>query len=145
MGWSIGYDKNWKRDVGYGVPAWCDHPDCNEKIDRGLAYVCGSDPLGGEEGCGLYFCSEHLGYGLPPGIDEQQQIALMMKAASDGVRLLQLCERCLCEEDPFPPKPEHPEWILHVLKDHSWHQWRTENPKQLQRLKKQLAEQVGGA
>ncbi len=26
MGWSIGYDKNLKRDIGYGVPATCEHP-----------------------------------------------------------------------------------------------------------------------
>lgn len=23
MGWSIGFDSNWNRDVGYGVPATC--------------------------------------------------------------------------------------------------------------------------
>lgn len=28
MGWSVGYDDNWKRDIGYGVPALCDYPDC---------------------------------------------------------------------------------------------------------------------
>lgn len=54
MGWSIGYDKKWKRDVGYGVPTTCDHHDCNEEIDRGLSYVCGGDIYGGERGCGLY-------------------------------------------------------------------------------------------
>lgn len=53
MSWAIGYDENWKRDVGYGVPAICDHPGCNEKIDRGLAFVCGGEPMGGEKGCGL--------------------------------------------------------------------------------------------
>ncbi len=37
MGWSIGYDDNWKRDIGYGVRATCDHPACNAKIDRGLS------------------------------------------------------------------------------------------------------------
>ena len=30
MGWSIGYDTNWKRDIGYGVPAKCDHPRCDD-------------------------------------------------------------------------------------------------------------------
>ena len=29
MGWAIGYDSNWGRDIGYGVIAYCDHPDCN--------------------------------------------------------------------------------------------------------------------
>jgi len=52
MGWSIGFDSRWNRDIGYGVPAYCDHPKCNEEIDRGLAYVCcGEQPYGGEHGC----------------------------------------------------------------------------------------------
>lgn len=54
MGWSIGYDERWKRDIGYGVPATCDHPGCEEKIDRGLSCVCANQqPYGGEHGCGL--------------------------------------------------------------------------------------------
>jgi hypothetical protein len=64
MGWSLGYDDRWKRDIGYGVPAWCDNPECNEKIDRGLAYVCCDEqPYGGDDGCGLYFCDKHRCYG----------------------------------------------------------------------------------
>lgn len=87
MGWAVGYDEHWKRDVGYGVPAFCDHPDCSAEIDRGLAYVCGQYPFGGEDGCGLHFCPTHL---LFPG---------------------QLCERCFTrnEDDmtwaPFDAKP----------------------------------------
>jgi hypothetical protein len=56
MSWAVGFDSNWKRDIGYGVPATCDRPGCGTGIDRGLAYVCGGQPYGGEEGCGLYFC-----------------------------------------------------------------------------------------
>lgn len=48
MSWSVGWDPNWRRDIGYGVPAVCDHPECGVAIDRGLSYVCGSDPFGGE-------------------------------------------------------------------------------------------------
>jgi hypothetical protein len=59
MGWSIGWDGTWKRDIGYGVPAYCDHPECSAEIDRGLSYVCGGDPYGGEHGCGLFFCGKH--------------------------------------------------------------------------------------
>ena len=40
MGWSLGFDDKWNRDIGYGVPAYCDHPKCSVEIDRGLAYVC---------------------------------------------------------------------------------------------------------
>jgi hypothetical protein len=62
MGWAFGTDGN-GRDVGYGVEAECDHPECHEKIDRGLAHRCG--PLGCETdddtpGCGGFFCGLHL-------------------------------------------------------------------------------------
>lgn len=101
MGWSIGFDTTWSRDIGYGVPAWCDHPDCNEVIDRGLAHVCADQqPYGGDNGCGLYFCGEHLGWGR--------------------------CERCVAGEQPFESKPDHPDWIHHKATDPSWAEWRKE-------------------
>lgn len=109
MGWSIGFDSNWNRDIGYGVPATCDRPECNAKIDRGLAYVCAhQEPYGGEDGCGLYFCHEHLLGGK--------------------------CERCAARTDdgpyiaPFAAKPDHPEWINWKLTDSSWQGWRDDNP-----------------
>ena len=103
MGWQIGFDEKWQRDVGYGVPAICDHPDCNELIDRGLSYVCGNDMFGGENGCGLYFCEKHA-----PGPD-------------------QICERCANHLEPFKPKPDTAEWINHKMTDPSWAKWREEN------------------
>jgi len=106
MGWSLGYDSSWKRFIGYGVPAYCDHPGCNKEIDRGLSYVCGGEPYGGDRGCGLYFCGEHLFYHR---------------------RLGQLCERCGSRKKPFIPKEEHPDWIKHLLTDKSWKDWRKEN------------------
>lgn len=106
MGWSIGYDTNWKRDIGYGVPAICDHPDCGEKIDRGLSCVCGGDPYGGDRGCGLYFCEKHLGCNP------------------------QICERCKSKSEPFTPKPDVPEWIHHKETDPSWKAWRDERKEQ---------------
>ncbi|WP_334034713.1 hypothetical protein [Burkholderia cepacia] len=122
MGWSIGYDDNWQRDIGYGVPATCDHPDCNAKIDRGLAHVCGGEPYGGDDGCGLYFCSTHL---LP-----------------------RRCERCSDRTDdaefsPFEPKPDHPEWIEWKLTDPSWQQWRDENPAAVEEMKAVLSTHAG--
>lgn len=51
MSWALGFDDKNDRDIGYGVPAFCDHPECSAEIDRGLAYRCG--------GCRLYFCSRH--------------------------------------------------------------------------------------
>lgn len=58
MGWGIGTGRG-GRDIGYMVPAICDHPDCDEEIDRGLGYVCGGMHEEEEEGCGLYFCGKH--------------------------------------------------------------------------------------
>lgn len=112
MGWSVGYDSNWERDIGYGVPAYCDHPQCWVEIDRGLSYVCGADPYGGDKGCGLYFCSHHQ-----PG-DHQR------------------CPRCASYKKPYKiTKPEHPDWIHHKLTDDSWQQWRNENPQATKELK----------
>lgn len=108
MSWAVGWDNHWQRDIGYGVPAYCDHPDCNEEIDRGLSYVCGNEPYGGERGCGLYFCGTHQHGGQ------------------------QLCDRCLAYRDedvrftPFTPKPEHPDWLHHKATDESWAVWRAE-------------------
>lgn len=100
MGWSIGYDSHWSRDIGYGVPAYCDYPGCDAEIDRGLSYVCGGDPYGGERGCGLFFCASHGGGDL--------------------------CERCVRDAEPFIPKPDHPAWIHHKATDPSWEEWRNE-------------------
>lgn len=99
MGWSVGYDDNWDRDIGYGVPSVCDHPECSEKIDRGLSYVCGGEPKGGERGCGLYFCSKHRSW-------------------------RDLCSRCESFLEPFSPKPDTQEWIEHKATDASWAEWR---------------------
>lgn len=120
MGWSIGYDDRWQRDVGYGVPAYCDHPGCMKEIDRGLPYVCGEQPYGGDHGCGLFFCSEHMRYA---------------GARRDHV---QLCERCFRGTGPFSPTPDHPDWMRHQLTDKSWAKWRKENPDQVKKLKDAL-------
>jgi hypothetical protein len=102
MGWSIGFDEHWSRDIGYGVPAYCDHPKCDAEIDRGLSYVCGGQPYGGDDGCGLYFCEKHL------------------NSSS-------LCSRCARREKPFDAKPDHPEWLHHKATDVSWAEWRKQN------------------
>ena len=112
MGWSLGYDSNWERWIGYGVPAYCDYPGCREEIDRGLAYVCcEQQPHGGERGCGLYFCGKH----------------------HDGEGR---CDRCAKGKKPYKPSPEHLKWIKHRLTDKSWKQWRMENPDKVRELTK---------
>lgn len=111
MGWSIGYDEKWKRDIGYGVPAYCDHPGCEEVIDRGLAYVCcDAEPYGGEHGCGLFFCLQHNG-----GDSE-------------------------CKHEGFTPAPDHPDWMRHKLGDTSWSAWRKENPDLVAAIRAALQE-----
>lgn len=118
MGWSIGYDRKWRRDIGYGVPALCDHPGCGKDIDRGLAYVCGGEPYGGDHGCGLYFCSAHLW--LTP-------------------RRPQRCARCVRGRKWFTPTPDTAVWLRHKLTDESWREWRDENPESVQAMEQSLA------
>lgn len=124
MGWAVGFDPKWKRDIGYGVPALCDHPGCGKRISRGLYHVCGGEPYGGEQGCGLFFCGAHLWM--------------------TGEKFRQQCERCGNPDKdgqvtPFDPTPEVREWIQHKLRDFSWRPWRLEHPAEVERLRGLLA------
>lgn len=111
MGWSYGLVGG--RDVGYGVPAYCDHPDCNTEIDRGLGYICGYQQIGGgEEGCGNFFCSVHGG----------------------GT----LCQRCAEGKDAFPEKADHPKWLRWKLRDSSWADWRRQNAEAVEAIRTAL-------
>lgn len=49
-----------KIEAGYSVEAVCEKDGCDEKIDRGLAHLCGETPGGDEHGCGGYYCGQHL-------------------------------------------------------------------------------------
>lgn len=123
MGWEIGYEPERDRDIGYGVPAECDQPDCNEQIDRGLAYVCGGEPHGGEHGCGLFFCEKHLSYeGVAALVEGDDEGIVMVQ----GTVLVQLCEKCGAGVDPFEPKPDIKEWTDFKATDPSWADWRAE-------------------
>jgi hypothetical protein len=124
MGWAIGYDNRWKRDIGYGVPAECDHPKCKVQIDRGLAHVCaGEQPYGGENGCGLYFCSEHMHYHHFRGTDYA----------------VECCKRCSSHASPYKPKPDVKEWIEHKLRDESWGPWRKSHPEEVKAMRTRLS------
>ncbi|NKS29300.1 hypothetical protein GS534_00985 [Rhodococcus hoagii] len=116
MGWSIGFDEKWGRDIGYGVPACCDHPGCSERIDRGLDYVCGGEPYGGEQGCGLYLCGRHLALSV----------------------VTQQCERCAADSRPFEPSADLPEWLEWKLTDPSWAAWREANPGHVREMRATL-------
>lgn len=158
MSWAIGYDDKWKRDIGYGVPAYCDYPGCRVEIDRGLSYVCGGEPYGGDHGCGLYFCSKHLFMGdfsqccerclgmqcdhdfVPPGNDDELQ------CDSDCRYNWHKCSECgksrhevdLMYTVPFEPKKEHPKWLRWKLRDHSWAEWRKQNPELVKQYREEL-------
>lgn len=54
------YRNGEKIEAGYTVEAMCEQPDCTEKTDRGLDSLCGETPGGDVQGCGGYFCAEHL-------------------------------------------------------------------------------------
>jgi hypothetical protein len=114
MGWSVGTDRD-GRDIGYGVPALCDHPDCNTEIDRGLSFVCGMINTSGEDrGCGLHFCTDHL---------------------RNSAKFGQLCFRCWPKQrSPFKRKQDIAEWVQHKLTDPTWAQWRAENPQDVAAL-----------
>lgn len=123
MSWAVGYDSNNKRDIGYGVPAKCDHPDCDKDIDRGLSYVCGGDVYGGEYGCGLFFCEDHRQY-----------------HEFENGDFVQVCECCADDHKrPFTQKPDVQQWINWKLTDESWQQWRDENPDEVEKLKAMTA------
>lgn len=116
MSWALGFDHNWHRDIGYGVPSECDHPTCKKRIDRGMAYLCGGHHMSQDRGCGLFFCCEHL--------DVEN-----------------LCERCRGRrpKPPFSAKLDVRQWLRHKLRDTSWKAWRTENPEDVSAIRKQLS------
>lgn len=127
--YNIGHD----RFGGYGVPAVCEQPECNEEIDRGIPYACGGEPFS-EHGCDLYFCSKHksnyIGFN---GFNER------CRHKNDcDCEFVELCDRCAKGKPSFPYKPETKEWMKHVLKDKSWKEWRDKNPKIVKEYKKLL-------
>lgn len=83
------------------------HRRCPAEIDRGLSFVCGGEPYGGEHGCGLFFCRPHLVH------------------AGDRRGNAQLCARCYAGKGKtYDPTPDTPEWIEHKATHPSWAEWR---------------------
>lgn len=142
MGWSCGYDIKWERDIGYGVPAICDHPGCGEEIDRGLSYVCGQRPYGGDHGCGLYFCGVHLhSIEVPWDRDEG---GWFCERCSESIENHTVDAYGDIEPAPvefFDPTPDVAEWIKWKLTDDSWADWREANPTEVAALVESLGNQ----
>lgn len=59
MGWGHCGTDSKGREIGYCIDATCDHPGCDEKINRGLAYACGGMHGNDEHSCERYFCHKH--------------------------------------------------------------------------------------
>ncbi|MBI1625217.1 hypothetical protein [Comamonas suwonensis] len=107
MGYSVGWDSDNNRWMGYGVPSTCEHPECNEKVDRGMGCSC--------EGCGLAFCGKHWHMGFCEPCLNLTDVG----EYPDGI-------------NPFRAKPEHPEWLGHLRNDPTWAEWRKDNMAQLE-------------
>ena len=91
-------------------------------IDRGLSYVCGGQPYGGEHGCGLYFCGKHRRF------------------AGEAREHVELCVRCRHGRWPYAAKADHPDWMRHQLRDASWAAWRKKNPDLVAAIRAALKE-----
>jgi hypothetical protein len=114
MSWAVGEDEELGRDIGYGIPSFCEHPDCNEVIDRGMGCACGGEH-GNHRGCNRYFCERHLYYAWGgEGVD-----------ATVDLLAGQLCAMCV-NDGPgrFPTKPDMLAWTYFKMTDPSWHRWR---------------------
>lgn len=133
MGWEIGESEG--RDVGYGVPAICEHPYCDKRIDRGLAHVCGGMHGSSDGGCGRYFCGDHLFHGCF-GMDE------MTDEQIDEADTNQICVACAAGQEPYPMKPDTLDWVSWKLNDESWQQWRDENPDEVAKMRERLAKET---
>lgn len=92
MGYAHGQNNN-GREIGYAVEATCDLTGCDTKIDRGLAYCCGSidgvqnGGMDDEPYCGGYFCPDHLHYLPTNGGGDSVQVCVTCLER-------QACPRC---------------------------------------------------
>lgn len=81
MGWGNCGEDSKGRPIGYCHEATCDHPRCDAKIHRGLAYACGGMHGQDEYSCEGYFCSAHL---------------TLTEIGEDGDgRVISVCSECL--------------------------------------------------
>lgn len=132
MGWAIGYLDG--RDVGYGVPATCEQPECKKKIDRGLAYKCGE--WRSDDACGLYFCGKHLYLEE----DSNGDSVWACDVCCINMKLNRIDSNTGYESfaATYPMKPDRNIWVRHKLKHSSWQEWRDNHPEEVKAMKEQL-------
>lgn len=135
MGYAV-YDVG-NRKGGYGVPCYCEHPECNEEIDRGMSFACGDAPFS-EVGCDRYFCEKHRSYtGFKmDGSMYPDYICDHEDGEKCDCFFASVCEKCATGQAEFPYKPEHPGWVYHLLHHESWSEWRKNNPEEVEKLSK---------
>ena len=136
MGYSV-YEIWNNRWGGYWVPAICEHPDCNEEIDRWMSYACWWEPFS-EYWCDRYFCEKHTKMKTIDNFWDTVTEDNYKKEDEDNYEFKEVCERCLNNKEPFSYKPESKEWLEHLINDESWEKWRENNPKILEKYKEQL-------
>lgn len=128
MGYAVyGHRAYNDRFAGYGVPALCDFPGCDEKIHRGVSFACGNDP---DATCGKYFCGKHLQY-EPSNLKIEDLEQWYKKADSEEETTWPRCPRCADEQwdtPEYPQKAELEEWIEFVLTDESWAEFLDTHP-----------------
>lgn len=102
------------REAGYGVQAPCDVPSCDTVIDRGLSYLCGSEPsvrMVPDDGCGFYFCGNHEGnqHQCTPQVAARRLIARVVR------------NHMLIEEECAGPECD---WEAeNGAGEDAWHEW----------------------
>jgi hypothetical protein len=123
MGWADCGTDSQGRPIGYAFEATCDQPGCDEAIDRGLSYVCGTMHGEDEFSCEKYYCEKHRSNFVSRGSkasesfpdDEREDVILIcdecakaliasgeMVEYPDGViRDRVVCSGCNQEIDPY--------------------------------------------
>jgi len=102
MGWSYCGERDDGEPIGYSVDATCEHPNCNEKIDRGVSYACGGMHGNGTYSCDKYFCEEHRCW--HDYAKDEEDSPMLCKECFDTLN------KMLIEDGSFDDKEDDGEW-----------------------------------
>lgn len=135
MGYKIGYQGKFKRFLGYGIPAICDHPGCETEIDRGMGHAC-YEGVPYDSACGGFFCSEHHeNYVYPDEIEDLHQEELNQLGLDPDEDYSDI-DGAVCCRHSMEKHKEAATWINFILTDESWEKWREKYTEQTANLKK---------